>query len=333
MDDMDLNIEIVRIIENNTYEEIDWDFLLEKYGFEDIADEHPINSDYGENYRWHLLRIVSKGLETNKEQFLLLFQFIVKFYLNIDAETLSEYSWLYEFLNFKSDEIGLFEDLSDINNLKAFISYSHEDREIASEIKEKLESFEIECFMAHDDLGASEEWKQRILEELYQSDIFVALLSDNFKNSEWCSQESGIAALKEVYNNILIIPLMIDRTTPYGFINHRQAERVNRGSISLKTFLDPLRRHFPELDVVSGIINELEKADSFRYAESIMDLLSPHFNDLDDEKIEKVVDFSINNYQIYAARKCRSEYLPNFIQINDDRIEDEKLIELKNKIE
>ena len=93
------------------------------------------------------------------------------------------------------------------NTLKVFISYSMKDKEIASKIKKILTRFRIVCFIAHDDIEVSEEWRRRILKELNDADIFIPILSDNFKNSDWCSQEAGIAC----FRNILFIPLSIKK--------------------------------------------------------------------------------------------------------------------------
>jgi hypothetical protein len=57
--------------------------------------------------------------------------------------------------------------------MKTFISYSMADKARAAETKKVLDRLEIDSFMAHEDLVASEEWKERILDELKVSDIFV----------------------------------------------------------------------------------------------------------------------------------------------------------------
>ena len=93
------------------------------------------------------------------------------------------------------------------NTPKVFISYSMNDKEIAARIKKILTSFGIDCFMAHDDIEVSEEWRQRILKELDEANIFIPILSDNFKDSDWCSQEAGIAC----FRSILFIPLSIEK--------------------------------------------------------------------------------------------------------------------------
>ena len=76
--------------------------------------------------------------------------------------------------------------------MRAFISYSTDDKKHAGAVKVALDEIKIESFLAHDDLHVSEEWKERILKELKKCDIFVPLLSEAFKRSDWCGQETGI---------------------------------------------------------------------------------------------------------------------------------------------
>lgn len=214
--------------------------------------------------------------------------------------------------------------------LKVFISYSMKDKRVGAKIKEMLENFGIECFMAHDDIGVSEEWKKRILNELGQADIFIPILSSNFRNSDWCSQEAGIACFRD----ILFIPLSLDKEIkPYGFMSHRQGQKINEHrNIPLNYLIDPIMANFPEIfreiNIIEGLINELEKVRSFNKANKAMDNLKPYFNKLSADQANRIVDISIANDQIWQAFVCQDEYLPNFIKINKDKIEEKKLKEL-----
>jgi hypothetical protein len=76
--------------------------------------------------------------------------------------------------------------------MKAFISYSTLDKVSAGQLNEHLSMYGIDSFMAHEDLQVSEEWKKRIQEELSTASILTALLSKNFRASEWTSQEIGL---------------------------------------------------------------------------------------------------------------------------------------------
>lgn len=213
--------------------------------------------------------------------------------------------------------------------LKVFISYSNKDKQVASRIKAILADFDIESFMAHEDIFISEEWRNRILEELSQSDVFIPILSDNFRNSDWCSQESGIAC----FRNILIIPLCLDRTKPFGFMSHRQGKQINGNNIPLNYIMKPIADNFPKINIVKALIERLTECHSYRNCENAMENLVPYFHKLNSYEINRIVDISIENNQIWPANLCYQEYLPKFIEINHAEIDPTKLEILMRLIE
>ncbi|MBI5680512.1 MAG: TIR domain-containing protein [Methanobacterium sp.] len=212
--------------------------------------------------------------------------------------------------------------------LNAFISYSVEDRHVGAEIKELLAYLGIESFMAHEDIGISEEWKHRILKELDEADIFIPILSDNFRNSDWCSQEAGIAC----FRNVLIIPLSLDSVRPYGFMSHRQGKSIKQHNIPLNYLINPIIDNFPEINIFGNLISELNGVKGYRKAEQFMGNLLPYFDKLSVNEINRVVDVSIANNQIWDAGKCKRVYLPKFIEINENKIDKTKLKKLKELI-
>jgi hypothetical protein len=76
-------------------------------------------------------------------------------------------------------------------------------------------------FLAHEDIDVSQEWRERILNELKVCNVFIPLLSRHFRESEWASQEIGLAYSRA---NVLLIPLSTDGTMPFGFIKHLQGK-------------------------------------------------------------------------------------------------------------
>jgi len=128
--------------------------------------------------------------------------------------------------------------------MKAFISYSTKDKHAAASVKKALANSDIDCFMAHDDLHVSEKWKDRILEELLNCDIFIPLLSRNFKESEWAPQEIGIITARP---DVPVVPLSLDGTIPFGFISHIQSQRLATNGLDIATVLNPISKTHPRL--------------------------------------------------------------------------------------
>ncbi len=75
----------------------------------------------------------------------------------------------------------------------AFFSYAYEDRKLAGRIKERLETYGFDVFLAHDDIDPSTEWQEEILRHLGTCEVFLALLTEEFDESNWAHQEVGIA--------------------------------------------------------------------------------------------------------------------------------------------
>lgn len=107
-----------------------------------------------------------------------------------------------------------------MNRIIAFISYSSEQKIIGGELKSCLENFcGYKTFIAHDDIPGSAIWEEEIIQAIKIADLFIPLISKEFKESPFTDQETGIAVcLKKK-----IIPIKLENINPYGFINKYQA--------------------------------------------------------------------------------------------------------------
>lgn len=110
--------------------------------------------------------------------------------------------------------------------LRAFISYSNEDKKIAGKIKSYLEKHGVTAFLAHDNIKVSKEWESEIRKELHECDIFVPLLTDNFRPSKWTDQEAGFA----VGLDKTVFPLMV-KDIPHGFLERIQAIKLDVSNV------------------------------------------------------------------------------------------------------
>ena len=136
-------------------------------------------------------------------------------------------------------------------DLNAFISYSSEDKEIAGIVKNALSNIGINSFLAHEDITPSQEWQGEIVNKLNTCNIFVPIITKNFRESDWTSQESGAAFIKEMD----IVPISIKFPEkpfidPYGFISKYQA---------LKWTIDPNNFKDSQRQIVSDIQHLIAK--------------------------------------------------------------------------
>ncbi|MCP4583280.1 MAG: toll/interleukin-1 receptor domain-containing protein [candidate division Zixibacteria bacterium] len=124
-------------------------------------------------------------------------------------------------INFRNeDKTNKIISTSIINDVKVFMSYSNTDKSLVGKIKQHLEEANLSVFVAHDDIEISEEWEDRILKELRDCHVFIALLTPNFRPSEWTDQEVGSA----IAGNKLIIPLIDDKI--HGFLKRKQGLNI-----------------------------------------------------------------------------------------------------------
>lgn len=194
---------------------------------------------------------------------------------------------------------------------KAFISYSTNNKFIAHDIKKILEDFGIDGFLAHEDIEMSQEWQDRLMKELGEVDLVVAILSKNFNESFFCIQEVGIA----LFNEIIIIPISIDGTKPEGFLKKIQSKKVNldRDSIAINFI-----KASPEF-MINNVISTLDFRSSFDDSARILKILSHVYKNFKEYQVENFVKATINNDQIYNARKCKGP-LKRFYKLNKDKI-------------
>ena len=187
----------------------------------------------------------------------------------------------------------------------------------------------IDAFLAHEDLEVSEEWQRRILKELSRCDLFVPLLSKDFLESKWAPQEAGYIASRQ---NVVVAPLSIDDTTPYGFFSRFQSSRITTKGITRKLLVEPLAKKFPRT-IVPALIQIAGEAGSYRSAERKMRPLVPHFLRFTAEEAQTLAEASVGNGQIWDAALCRDEYLPEFIRVQGSNIEPETLRALQYQVE
>lgn len=211
----------------------------------------------------------------------------------------------------------------------AFISYSHLDREYARQAKQVLEEVGVAAFLAHEDLEVSEEWKARIIEELRSCDLFVPLLSENFRRSKWAPQEAGFVASR---SEVRIAPLSIDGTLPFGFMEHVQSSRIGRSGVTRELLVMPLAHQQPRV-FLPALIKIAVAAGAWRTAERRMRPLVPLFPQFTANEAQTLAEGAVDNDQVWSASECRTEHLPEFIRVQGHQIEPATLKALQYQID
>ena len=82
--------------------------------------------------------------------------------------------------------------------MKTFISYHNSIDRLAGDIKEYLDDYAFNCFLAHEDIVPQSDWPEEIEQNLIESDLFLPLLTPEFETSFFCQQETGYAYSKRI---------------------------------------------------------------------------------------------------------------------------------------
>lgn len=221
--------------------------------------------------------------------------------------------------------------------LKAFISYSTEDRSFSEKFKNALEKYELDCFLAHRSLQVSDDWRERLIEEINSRDIFIPILSKSFRTSVWAQQETGIAIANP---GIRIFPITLGKTrlqtadsTPlFGFLNQIQSQRISTNTLNgIDEFIQTLIEKYPRY-LIPVLIERVRKVVGWRKAEAVVQGLLPHFKRFTKKEIDSFMDAAISNGEVWDANDCAEEYLPEFLRIHQHNISRQKFNKLKHQI-
>ncbi len=99
-----------------------------------------------------------------------------------------------------------------------FVSSHHADYPLAALIARALEKFGFECFVAHREIAVAKEWRDEIIGALSACDCALALISADFRVSEWCGQECGFV----LGRGRPVFPVLLDGHAPKGLLEAYQ---------------------------------------------------------------------------------------------------------------
>jgi hypothetical protein len=98
---------------------------------------------------------------------------------------------------------------------KAFLSYSHDDKEVATRIAEALRAGGIDVWFDRWEILLGDSLVQKIFEEgLAGADAFLVLISKHSISSAWVRQELDVALIKRIEGITRIIPIILDGVQP-----------------------------------------------------------------------------------------------------------------------
>ncbi len=200
-----------------------------------------------------------------------------------------------------------------MKRISTFLSHADEDKRIARKLADELSKHGFDVFVAHDDIVIGDEWEQTLKNEIEKRELFVALLSDNFRKAHFTDHEIGIAC---AYNK-RIFPIRLDDTMPYGFMSRFQGSKkinsdINSEEIELLTHM--LTSFTSESQkVIDELIKKFQYAGSFKEANAISTELF-EFRTFTTKQINDIAKIFLDNYEVrgsWTAGPSSLDFLAN----------------------
>ncbi len=190
--------------------------------------------------------------------------------------------------------------------METFISYSSGNKRTAGKIKNYLDKFGFNCFLAHEDIPPQTVWPKEILAALKRCDLFLPLLTSGFVESFFCQQETGFAYCKGTE----ILPVMISKA-PMGMISALQAVRFNKAdfdSSCWKIVKHVAKRKSLSKPVLDALISWFGESEQYDIANERAKLILNEF-DFSPRQVKIIRSHIKNNPQIYETKYARDSIL------------------------
>lgn len=153
--------------------------------------------------------------------------------------------------------------------IRVFISHSTAQVDDATKFRTALRRLGCDAFVAHKDIDPGTQWIGEIQDALASCDALVALVSKEFKTSDWCEQEVGWALGRDVP----VVPVRID-ITPYGLLGTIQACKWPKtptpaADLASEVMSILLKDTRTAAKTVESMVIGIENAESFAQANAI----------------------------------------------------------------
>lgn len=188
--------------------------------------------------------------------------------------------------------------------VKVFLSYSVVDKNIAEKLAQQLQYYPfIDIFMAPNDIRPGTLWVDELKFNLKNSDVLLALLTNNYHGSDWTEQEIGLAWAFEKR----ILALSLDGNMGNGYIKSFQIKNFPTDFNSL--YLSKLAIDlYPTIDNKEEFVEAILKfgllaSTSFYQSNAIASLIQRLVDHLKPEQATFLKKAYIQNDQVTYATK------------------------------
>lgn len=206
------------------------------------------------------------------------------------------------------------------DRIRVFISHRDQYKAEAKELSGYLEPFGFTCFVAHETIEPTKEWRLEIMNGLKTMEILLVFLTDDFEESTWTNQEVGFA----LGFDKPVVTLKLGQKPPPGFISHLQAlkgkiDSLDEAAERLITYLTEATgsKERTQMALVKAFVDSPDWAETGRR----FGRLSKVVDKLSDAELAMIVDGFENNDQLHRAEYLTNKYqrLVNFLKLTTNR--------------
>jgi hypothetical protein len=197
--------------------------------------------------------------------------------------------------------------------LRLFLSHVSAQREFAGDLKEHLARHGIELFVAHADIAPSRRWLDVITSALRTAHALAALLTDDFRASEWTDQEVGFALCRDIP-----IWLLQTNAVPHGFMGQYQSlscDLSDADSLAGELFAQMMAHEESAAHIRRGMVARLRWSSDFSTSIRLVRQLRFMTGFAQDE-LELLAEAPANNDQVRIPHRV-AEVIAEILERNN----------------
>lgn len=196
-------------------------------------------------------------------------------------------------------------------DIKTFISYAatDENKKIVGDLKKRLDEFGLNVFAAHDDIGGGKQWVDKIIEEIRECDLFLALITKEYHERGFTEQELGMA----IYAGKPTICITVDNVSPKGFAEtlYQYVPYIGVDETAKKVTIDALEL-FKITDRIDFAIQHLAVSRHFDDSNTLAQLLDPNV-DLTESQATCLAHAFNENDQVHYASHFANDHVARIL--------------------
>lgn len=196
-----------------------------------------------------------------------------------------------------------------LEHVRIFLSHKSSVKGDVAILKQSFARCGIATFVAHEDIEPTEEWHREIERALFSMDALVALLTEDYHDSNWTDQEVGVA----IGRGVPLIAIRLGQD-PYGLMGKGQGlggcSWANTTDMAVKVFRLLYKRLPDKSRLFECALSAYSASNSFADSAWKVENLLTVFENLTKKEVDRVIDALSSNSQNSDSFKGNSSLRP-----------------------